>query len=60
MEQCIVDKIVEARMISVELGKKKYKEYFINGMAAILYKEYKKKVDDILKTKRCDDCIVTV
>ena len=59
MEKCIADKIIEARMTGKEAGQEKYRTYFVKGINAKLYKNYKAKVDAILTEKGCADCIVT-
>ena len=59
MEKCIAEKIKEARKASLEAGQEKYRVYFVRGINAKLYKNYKAKVDAILIAENCGDCIVT-
>ena len=59
MEKCIADKIIEARLAGVAAGQEKYRTYFVKGINAKLYKNYRAKVDAVLTANGCADCIVT-
>ena len=52
----IANRIIEAREISVENGKAKYRAYFVN---LTLYAKFRSKTDEILISKGKGDCIVT-
>jgi hypothetical protein len=51
----IAQRIEEARDISLEKGRDKYRAYFIKTK---LYKKYKADVDAILEQDGYEDCIV--
>ena len=51
----IAQRIEEARDISLERGRDKYRAYFIKTK---LYKKYKADVDAILEQDGYEDCIV--
>ena len=56
MPKFLADKIMEAKEVSLEAGKKKYETYFITLKK--LYSKYQKDTDAILVQKNCADCIV--
>ena len=56
MPEFLAGKIMEAREISLEEGKNKYKTYFFT--LEKLYSKYQKETNAILEQKDCADCIV--
>ena len=55
MAEFIANRIIEAREVSLEEGKKKYKAYFVTLK---IYARYKTTVDAILVAEGKADCIV--
>lgn len=57
MPEFLAGKIIDAKKVSLENGRKKYRTYFVT--LERLYSAYRKETEAILVLENCADCIVT-
>ncbi|WP_312369045.1 hypothetical protein [Lachnoclostridium sp.] len=58
MENFIAEKIINARLVSLEEGRSKYSLYFIKSSGNLLYGKYQNNVNEILIENECENCII--